>query len=89
MNIGKLTLVRNRLDFQMRIGERVQLKDTEGLPVTKHGREGEAGGVVIVDSYTVTATETEVKVLWQDGSTETLQSVDVIPYLNPDEHDCW
>lgn len=89
MNVGKLTLVRNRLDFQMRIGERVQLKDTEGLPVTRHGREGEAGGVVIVDSYTVTATETEIKVLWQDGSTETLRSVDVIPYLNPDEHDCW
>ncbi|KIK70823.1 hypothetical protein GYMLUDRAFT_32884 [Collybiopsis luxurians FD-317 M1] len=88
-DIAKLTLIRTRLDFQMRIGERVQLKNTEGLPSTKHGREGEAGGVVTVDSFNVTATETEVDILWQDGHRETVRSVDVIPYLNPDEYDCW
>ncbi|KAJ3783382.1 hypothetical protein GGU10DRAFT_361067 [Lentinula aff. detonsa] len=88
-DIGKLTLVRTRLDFQMRIGEIVQLKDTAGYPLTKHGREGEAGGVVTVNSFNVTATDTEVDVLWQDGHKETLRSVDVIPYMNPDEYDCW
>ncbi|KAJ3916626.1 hypothetical protein F5877DRAFT_80717 [Lentinula edodes] len=88
-DIGKLTLVRNRLSFQMRIGDCVRLKDTEGIPVTKHGREGEAGGVITVNSFNVTATDTEVDVLWQDGNKETLRSVDLIPYMNPDEYDCW
>lgn len=74
----------------MRLGERVRLKDTTGsIPFTKHGQEGEAGGVVIVDSFNVTATDTEVDILWKDGSMETLCSVDLIPYLNPDESDTW
>ena len=34
-------------------------------------------------------TETMLDVLWQDGTEESLQAVDVIPYLNPDEYDCW
>ncbi|KAJ4485954.1 hypothetical protein J3R30DRAFT_3443035 [Lentinula aciculospora] len=88
-DIAKLTLVRNRLDFQMRIGETVRLKDTTGHPVTMHGREEEAGGVVTVNSFNVSATETEADILWQDGSRETLRSVDIIPYMNPDEYDCW
>ncbi|KAF9076116.1 hypothetical protein BDP27DRAFT_1313919 [Rhodocollybia butyracea] len=87
-DISKLTLVRNRLDFQMRIGERVQMKNVEGLPFTKHGKE-EAGGVVTVHTFNVTATESEVDLFWQDGTKETLRSVDVISYLNPDEYDCW
>ncbi|GAW04426.1 ubiquitin-conjugating enzyme3 like-protein [Lentinula edodes] len=70
---------------------RVRYRQTnlEGIPVTKHGQEGEAGGVITVNSFNVTATDTEVDVLWQDGNKETLRSVDLIPYMNPDEYDCW
>ncbi|THV05997.1 hypothetical protein K435DRAFT_744206 [Dendrothele bispora CBS 962.96] len=87
--ISKLTLLRGRADFQMRTGDRLNLKNNTGLPFTKHGQEGEAGGVVCVQSFSVTATETELSVLWQDGTKETLNARDVIPYLNPDEYDCW
>lgn len=73
----------------MHVGDRVHLKDATGLPVTRHGEEGVGLGVVTVDTYLVTQTETELDVLWQDGVRETVLAKEVIPYLNPDEYDCW
>ncbi|EEB96788.1 hypothetical protein MPER_04016, partial [Moniliophthora perniciosa FA553] len=37
----------------------------------------------------MSSTETTIDVLWQDGVEETVKSIDVIPYLNPDEYDTW
>ncbi|KAK7468727.1 hypothetical protein VKT23_003230 [Stygiomarasmius scandens] len=88
-DISKLTLLRGRADFQMRTGDRLNLKQIKGLPYTNHGHENEPGGVVCVQSFSVMATETTLDVLWQDGVKETLNARDVIPYLNPDEYDCW
>lgn len=88
-DIGKLTLIRGRSDFEMRVGDRVHLKNATGLPSTQHGREGESAGIVHVQAFLVVETETSLDVLWQDGVHETLKSTDVIPYLNPDEYDCW
>lgn len=88
-DIGKLTLIRGRSDFEMRVGDRVHLKNVTGLPSTQHGREGESAGIVHVQAFLVVETETSLDVLWQDGVHETLKSTDVIPYLNPDEYDCW
>lgn len=75
----------------MRVGDRVQLKKkfVENLPRTKHGLEGHATGVIFVQTFMVTETETILDVLWQDGTKETLKAKEVIPYLNPDEYDCW
>ncbi|KAL0578614.1 hypothetical protein V5O48_003405 [Marasmius crinis-equi] len=88
-DIAKLTLVRCHTDAQLRISDRVNLKDTAGLPYTKHGREGEACGVITVHGFTMAHTETTLDVLWQDGTEESVQAVDVVPYMNPDEYDCW
>ncbi|KAF8167745.1 hypothetical protein B0H34DRAFT_740587 [Crassisporium funariophilum] len=88
-DIGRLTLIRGRSDMEMRVGDRVYVKDTTGLPTTEHGQEGDATGVVQVQVYSITETATELDVLWQDGVREILKSVEVIPYLNPDEYDCW
>ncbi|KAK1228645.1 hypothetical protein PQX77_008239 [Marasmius sp. AFHP31] len=88
-DISKLTLVRCHTDAQLRISDRINLKETAGLPYTKHGREGEACGVITVHGFTMAYTETTLDVLWQDGTEESLQAVDVILYLNPDEYDCW
>ncbi|ESK98044.1 isocitrate lyase [Moniliophthora roreri MCA 2997] len=88
-DISKLTLVRSHSDSQLRLSDRINLKDTTGLPYTTHGREGEACGVVTVQSYLMSSTETTIDVLWQDGVEETVKSIDVIPYLNPDEYDTW
>lgn len=73
----------------MRVGDRVHLKNTTGMPLTEHGKQGDPTGVVHVQTFLVTETATELEVLWQDGTKESLKSVDVIPYLNPDEYDCW
>ncbi|TFY70916.1 hypothetical protein EVG20_g2080 [Dentipellis fragilis] len=87
--LGKLKLVRSRAEQLMRVGDKVVLKDSTGLPFTSHGTDGEPYGVVEVRVYVVKTTQTTVNVLWQDGSTETLLATDLIPYLNPDEYDCW
>ena len=73
----------------MRVGFKVYLRDPVGIPVTRHGQEGEPAGAVIVDALMVKETCTTVKVLWQDGTQETIPATELIPYLNPDEYDCW
>ncbi|PPQ62994.1 hypothetical protein CVT24_006100 [Panaeolus cyanescens] len=88
-DLGKLTLIRGRSDLEMRVSDRVHLKDVTGMPVTEHGRPDDPTGVVQVHTFCVTETSTELEVLWQDGERESLRAIDVIPYLNPDEYDCW
>ncbi len=88
-DLAALTLIRGCADLEMHVGDRVHLKDDRDLPVTRHGEEGVGQGVLTVDTYQVSQTETTVSVLWQDGTKETVLARDVIPYLNPDEYDCW
>ncbi|KAF9270048.1 hypothetical protein L218DRAFT_952243 [Marasmius fiardii PR-910] len=88
-DLAKLTLVRCHADAQLKISDRINLKDTTGLPYTKHGREGEACGVITVHGFTMALTETTLDILWQDGTEESVLATDVVPYLNPDEYDCW
>ena len=82
-------MVRSVSGEDMRVGNKVLLKDCVGLPVTTHGREDDRAGVVTVQTFVVKETKTTVNVLWQDGTQETLPSTELIPYLNPDEYDCW
>ena len=72
----------------MRVGDRVRLKGA-GAPVTKHGKQSELHGVIEVDTLIVQETKTTIDILWQDGERETLDARDTVPYLNPDEYDCW
>ena len=72
----------------MRVGDRVVLKNGEG-PISTHGREGEGPGILTVNTLVVRETRTIVNVLWQDGTRETVDAKETIPYLNPDEYDCW
>ena len=88
-NLAKLKLVRSRAEWMMRVGDKVILKDAANLPCTRHGKEGEPYGIIEVRVYVVRETRTTVEVLWQDGSTETMPTTKLIPYLNPDEYDCW
>lgn len=88
-NLSKLVLVKTRSDSDMRVGDKVYMKDITGLPTTIHGKEGDPAGPVIVHALAVKETRTSVNVLWQDGMMETMQSTELIPYLNPDEYDCW
>lgn len=87
-DIGELTLLRTPSDVQMHCGDHVRLKDTTPIPVTVHGQEGVGPGVITVDMYVVLETQTQIDVLWQDGTKETLAAKDVIPHM-PDEYDCW
>ena len=84
-----LTLIRGRFDLDMRVGDRVHLKDTTGSPMTEYGQDGDGAGAFQVTTCLVTETSTEVEVLWQDGVQEIVNSIELIPYLNPDEYDCW
>ena len=72
----------------MRVGDRVRLKDGSG-PVTTHSRFTESYGAIEVDTLVVQETKTTVDVLWQDGTKETIDVKQTVPYLNPDEYDCW
>ena len=65
------------------------LKDGTNVPTTIHGQEGELAGTIVVSALTVQETRSTVNVLWQDGTQETLRSTELIPYMNPDEYDCW
>jgi len=89
VELAKLKLVRSRAEWMMRVGDKVILKDAASLPSTRHGKEGEPYGIIEVRVYVVRETQTTVDVLWQDGSTETMPTTKLIPYLNPDEYDCW
>lgn len=88
--LSELTLVKTRSDQDLRAGDRVVLKDflLENLvaPISTHGEEGDA---ITVKKQTVKETRTSVNVLWQNGTQEVLRSTELIPYLNPDEYDCW
>lgn len=73
----------------MRVGDRVLLKNREASPSTLHGREGDSSGTVTVRDLVVTETNTMVNVLWQDGTREVIDCKETVPYVNPDEYDCW
>ncbi|OCH96053.1 hypothetical protein OBBRIDRAFT_766074 [Obba rivulosa] len=89
-DLGKLTLVRRRAEQALRVGDRVLLKDRASpVPVTRHGRDEVENSAIEVRTFIVRETSTTVDVLWQDGTKETLDSKETIPYLNPDEYDCW
>lgn len=86
--MAKLTLVRSLADLEMRVGDRVTFKDETNVPSTTHGLA--TGSRLTVKTFTVTATETFCDILWQDGTKEeAVRSTELIPYLNPDEYDCW
>ncbi|KAJ3550286.1 hypothetical protein NMY22_g567 [Coprinellus aureogranulatus] len=84
----KLTLIRGKSDVEMRVGDRVALKDPMGQPVTAHGSEDDEVGIVHLQTYEVIETVTMLDVLWQDGVRETVRSTELIPYVSPDEYDC-
>ena len=73
----------------MRVGDRVRLRTRGDVPVTRHGKSSEPHNVIEVDTLIVQETRTAVEVLWQDGTRETVDARDTVPYLNPDEYDCW
>ncbi|CCM05195.1 uncharacterized protein FIBRA_07404 [Fibroporia radiculosa] len=86
-DLSKLTLVRRRAEQAIRMGDRViPLRD---VPVTRHGKEDDPSHMLEVRTCVVQETHTMVKVLWQDGTTELLDAKVTVPYLNPDEYDCW
>jgi ubiquitin-conjugating enzyme E2 O len=87
--MNELTILPIHTDTDLTVGARVKLKDKTEVLVTQHGTEAGQCGVVTVDMYQVMETETELDVLWQDGSIETILARDVVPLLNPDEYDCW
>lgn len=71
------------------MGDRVSLKDQSNTPVSHHGGEHTLGGLIQVRALVVQETRTTVDVLWQDGIRQKLDARETVPYLNPDEYDCW
>lgn len=89
-DFSKLTIVRRRAEQCLRVGDRVIAKDSTDVPTTLHGKEGEPPqGTLLVRTLVVSETHTMVNVIWQDGIRECLDARNTVPYLNPDEYDCW
>ena len=65
------------------------MKDQTKTPVSHHGRENMPGGLIEVRALVVQETRTTVDVLWQDGVRQKLDARETVPYINPDEYDCW
>ncbi|KAJ7071180.1 hypothetical protein C8F01DRAFT_1109445 [Mycena amicta] len=86
-DMSKLTLLRSLADLEIRVGDRVTFKDDVNIPSSTHGLDGATK--IVVKTFAVTETQTFIDVLWQDGTREAIRSTEVIPYLNPDEYDCW
>jgi hypothetical protein len=59
-----------------------------GVPASHH-EDPDTHLTIGVDALTVVATQSRVEILWQDGTREWVPSIEVIPYINPDEFDCW
>ncbi|KAI0832769.1 hypothetical protein BC628DRAFT_1415018 [Trametes gibbosa] len=87
-DLGKLAVVTRRAEEAMQVGDRVRLK-APGGPVSKHGKSTEAREQIIVDTLIVQETRTTVDILWQNGTRETIEAKNTVPYLNPDEYDSW
>ncbi|KAH8120020.1 hypothetical protein DFH11DRAFT_1557864 [Phellopilus nigrolimitatus] len=88
-DISQLILLRGLNDQLPRVGDRLVFKEAPETMFTHHGQAGQGPGVVKVDTFVVSETQTTVDLLWQDGSQESVLSTELIPYLNPDEYDCW
>ncbi|KAG8896936.1 hypothetical protein FRB99_008571, partial [Tulasnella sp. 403] len=89
----ELCLVRPRYIF--RISDRVRFKNASvaemhGVRTTRHGHSGVGIGLIESDVLVVRETRTTVRILWQNGVIQPdVPSKDVIPYVAPDEYDCW
>lgn len=77
----------------LQVGDKVRFTDLDAAVVKYNGavrkipRKESLG--FDINTFTVVATETKVRVLWQD-MTESLESTtSLVPYLNVDEHDVW
>lgn len=81
-----MTVLRMRLD-DIRVGDKVILEKDIGSPVTIWDVDTEPNSAI--KTLCVKETQTVVNVLWQDGSQQSIPSTELIPYLNPDEYDCW
>ncbi|OJA16202.1 hypothetical protein AZE42_00061 [Rhizopogon vesiculosus] len=85
-DLTKLTVLRMRVD-DIRVGDKVLLDKDVGIPITIWDVESEPNSAI--KTMCVKETKTLVNVLWQDGSRQSIPSSELIPYLNPDEYDCW
>ena len=88
-DISNLTLLRGVNDQLPRVGDRLLLETPPENVFTTHGPSGQGMNATRVETFVICETETVLDLLWQDCSRERVRSTDVIPYMNPDEYDCW
>jgi len=67
----------------------VTLRNHGDAPVSRHLNQITEGDVIEVRHFIVRDRQTQVTVLWQDGTKETKPATELVPHLNPDEYECW
>jgi len=67
----------------------VTLKNHGDAPVSRHVNQITEGDVIEVRHFIVRDRQTQVTVLWQDGTKETKPARELVPHLHPDEYECW
>ncbi|KAI4523174.1 hypothetical protein K525DRAFT_222350 [Schizophyllum commune Loenen D] len=89
-DVAKLTVIRGVAERQLHVGERVFFRKFDSArPHTRHGRDQDPGGIFVCSAFKIIESETIIDLLWQDGTRDQRKATDVIPYLNPDDLDCW
>lgn len=84
--LKRLRLLRARTDADIRVGDRVSLKEDTDAPLFKYlGPNGQTSTKIL----RVKRSWTTAIVLWQDGTVENILGTALMHYLNPDEFDCW
>ncbi|KAF8323122.1 hypothetical protein DL93DRAFT_2147193 [Clavulina sp. PMI_390] len=92
--INTLTLLKRSADRIPHVSDRVRFR-TDALsqryraPTTTHSRGQTSLPSIQVNAMMVVSTRTQVTVLWQDGTTEELPSMNLVQYHTLDEVDCW
>ncbi|KAI6047747.1 hypothetical protein EDC04DRAFT_2863935 [Pisolithus marmoratus] len=86
--LSKLTVIRSK-SGDIRVGDKVVLENGQNIPTIVYDAGGAINDKIVIRTLCVKETRTVVMVLWQDGTSETLSSTELIPYLNIDEYDCW
>ncbi|CDZ96814.1 Ubiquitin-conjugating enzyme [Phaffia rhodozyma] len=88
-NLAKLTHVTSDVDHLARVGSKVRFKSPQFAEAHSFKPTLHKEGTIEFDIMQVVETKTKVTVLWQNGTETTESSINLIPHIYLNDHECW
>jgi ubiquitin-conjugating enzyme E2 O len=90
----QLTVIAGKDIPPIRLEEKVLLRNThmaesKGIAPTSHGKKADNSGAFEVRTMVVKQPQSTLRVLWQDGTQESISSTEVVPHIVSDSYECW